>query len=145
MSLVSLLNLLLQIAGLAMILLSLAHFYLARLLDWKSDLGKLKPINQQVFFAHTVFLTIGMTMLGFVCIFYSHELTNKSTLAAISALCFAMCWLSRLIFQFVVFTSAFVEDSRLEKILRLAGTLLWLFLTVLFGLLFAYQVGLVGN
>ena len=143
MSLVSLLNLLLQIAGLAMIFLSLAHFYLARLLDWKSDLGKLKPINQQVFFAHTVFLTIGMTMLGFVCVFYPHELTNKSTLAAISALCFAMCWLSRLIFQFVVFTSALVEDSRLERILRLAGTLLWFFLTALFAVLFAYQIGVI--
>lgn len=145
MSLVSLFNLLLQIAGAAMLGLCLAHFYLARLLDWKHDIKSLKPINQQVFFAHTMFLTIGMAMLGFVCIFYSHELTTKSTLAAISALCFAMCWLARLIFQFVVFTSALVEDSRLEKILRLAGTLLWLFLTVLFGLLFAYQIGLVGN
>ncbi len=141
MSLVSLLNLLLQIAGAAMICLCLSHFYLARLLDWKGDLKSLKPINQQVFFAHTMFLTIGMAMLGFVCIFYPHELTNKSTLAAISAFCFAICWLSRLIFQFVVFTSPLAEDSRLEKILRLTGTLLWFFLTALFGLLFAYQIG----
>jgi hypothetical protein len=65
--LVSLLNLFLQIAGAAMICLCLAHFYLARLLDWKNDLKSLKPINQQVFFAHTMFLTIGMAMLGFVC------------------------------------------------------------------------------
>jgi hypothetical protein len=143
MSLVSLLNLLLQIAGAAMICLCLAHFYLARLLDWKSELKSLKPINQQVFFAHTMFLTIGMAMLGFVCIFYPQELTNKSTLAAISALCFALCWLSRLIFQFVVFTSALVEDTRLEKILRLAGTLLWSFLTALFAVLFAYQIGVI--
>ena len=62
---------------------------------------------------------------------------------AISALCFALCWLSRLIFQFVVFTSALVEDSRLEKILRLAGTLLWFFLTALFAVLFAYQIGVI--
>lgn len=143
MSLVSLLNLLLQIAGAAMICLCLAHFYLAQLLDWKRDLKSLKPINQQVFFAHTMFLTIGMAMLGFVCIFYPQELTNKSTLAAISALCFALCWLSRLIFQFVVFTSALVEDSRLEKILRLAGTLLWFFLTALFAVLFAFQIGVI--
>ena len=145
MSLVALLNLLLQIAGASMLCLCLAHFYLARLLDWKNDLKSLRPINQQVFFAHTMFLTIGMAMLGFVCIFYPQELTNKSTLAAISALCFAMCWLSRLIFQFVVFTSAFAEDTRLEKFLRLAGTLLWLFLSVLFGVLFAYQIGMLGN
>lgn len=145
MSLAPLLNLLLQVAGTALISLCLAHFYFARLLDWEGDLKSLKPINQQVFFAHTVFLTIGMAMLGIVCIFYPAELTNKSTLGAISALCFAMCWLSRLIFQFVVFTSAFTEDTRLEKSLRLAGTLLWLFLTVLFGVLFVYQIGLLGN
>ena len=143
MSLVALLNLLLQLAGASMICVCLTHFYLARLLDWKNDLKSLKPINQQVFFAHTMFLTIGMAMLGFVCIFYPQELTNKSTLAAISALCFALCWLSRLIFQFVVFTSALVEDSRLEKILRLAGTLLWFFLTALFAVLFAFQIGVI--
>ncbi|CAN5494482.1 hypothetical protein BH11CYA1_BH11CYA1_13040 [soil metagenome] len=124
-----------------MVAVCLAHFYLAHLLDWKNDMKTLKPINQQVFFAHTMFLTIGMAMLGLVCIFCPHELINKSTLGAISALCFALCWLSRLIFQFVVFTSAFAEDTRLEKVLRLAGTLLWLFLTLLFSLLFAYQIG----
>lgn len=145
MSLVALLNLLLQLAGVSMVCVCLTHFYLARLLDWKNDLKSLKPINQQVFFAHTMFLTIGMAMLGLVCLFYPAELTNKSTLGAISALCFAMCWLSRLIFQFIVFTSAFTEDTRLEKSLRLAGTLLWLYLTVLFGVLFAYQIGVVGN
>jgi uncharacterized membrane protein len=145
MSVVAILNILLPVAGVSIVCLCLAHFYLARLLDWKNDLKTLQPINQQVFFAHTMFLTIGMAMLGLVCIFYSNELTNKSTLGAISALCFALCWLSRLIFQFFVFTSPFTEDTRLEKSLRIAGSLLWFFYTVLFGLLFAYQIGAVGN
>lgn len=141
MSVVLLLNLLLPVAGVAMISVCLGHFYLARLLDWKNDMKTLKPINQQVFFAHTMFLTIGMAMLGLVCIFYPLELTTKSTLGAISALCFALCWLSRLIFQFVVFTSPFAEDTRLEQRLRWAGTLLWFCLTLLFSLLFAFQIG----
>lgn len=145
MSLVAVLNLLLQAAGVIMLCVCLAHFYFAKLLNWRSDTKNLKPINQQVFFAHTLFITVGMALLGFVCLFFAHELTTRSNLASIAALCFTLCWLSRLIFQFIFFTSPLTEDVRTEKTLRLAGTLLWLFLTLIFGTLFAYQIGLITN
>jgi hypothetical protein len=145
MSLVAILNLLVQIAGVLMLCVCLAHFYFARLLDWRSDTKKLKPINQQVFFAHTLFITVGMALLGFVCLFFAHELTAKSTLATIASLCFTLCWISRLIFQFIFFTSALTDDIRTEKPLRLAGTLLWFFLAAVFATLFAYQIGVISN
>lgn len=145
MSSVAILNLLLQIAGILMLCVCLAHFYFARLLDWRNDTKNLKPINQQVFFAHTLFITVGMALLGFVCLCFTQELTTRSNLATIAALCFTLCWLSRLIFQFIFFTSPLTEDNRREKLLRLAGTLLWLFLTLVFGALFAYQIGLITN
>lgn len=145
MSLVAILNLLLQIAGILMLCVCLAHFYFARLLDWRNDTKNLKPINQQVFFAHTLFITVGMALLGFVCLFFAHELTTRSTLATIASLCFMLCWVSRLLFQFIFFTSALTQDIRIEKPLRLAGTLLWLFLAAVFAMLFAYQIGAITN
>lgn len=145
MSLVAILNLLLQIAGILMLCVCLAHFYFARLLDWRNDTKNLKPINKQVFYAHTLFITVGMALLGFVCLFFAPELTSKSTLATIASLCFMLCWISRLLFQFIFFTSPLTEDMSIEKPLRLAGTLLWLFLAAVFAMLFAYQIGVITN
>lgn len=135
----------LRLAGLSMVVLSSGHVYLAKLLDWENDLKKLNPINQQVFFAHTMFLTIGIFLLGLVCLIWPHSLINRSELGAIANGCFAMCWLSRLIFQGVVFTAPFSESARLERGMRILGTLLWIYYTALFCAMFAYQIGVIGN
>jgi hypothetical protein len=128
-----------------MLVLAFGHSYLANLLDWKDDLAKLKPINAQVFFAHTFFLTGGIALLGLACLFFAPAMTAKSTLGAVASACFAMCWMSRLVCQFVVFKAQICANAGLENFLRLAGTLLWIFYTSLFSIVFAYQMGALGN
>jgi hypothetical protein len=144
-SLVGLLNIFIQLAGFSMLVLAFGHSYLAKLLDWKDDLAKLKPINEQVFFAHTIFLTGGIALLGLSCLFFAPALTARSTLGAVAAACFAMCWLSRLVCQFVVFKADISPDAGLNSFLRLAGTLLWIFYTALFTIVFVYQLGVLDN
>ena len=145
MSLGSVLDTFIRLAGLSMLVLAFGHSYLAKLLDWQDDLAKLKPINEQVFFAHTIFLTGGIALLGLSCLFFAPAMTARSTLGAVAAACFAMCWLSRLVCQFVVFKADLCADAGLNRFLRLAGTLLWIFYTVLFSIVFAYQLGALGN
>lgn len=128
-----------------MVALALMHFYLARLLGWKEDLKKLKPINEQVFNAHTIFLTGGVFLLGLSCLIFPVALTARSQLGMVASICFAMCWLSRLICQIVLFTAPISEDTKLDALLRVAGTLLWIFYTALFSVLFAFQIGVMGN
>lgn len=145
MSLKAVLELLLELGGVSMLLLALSHVYFAKLLGWKSDLQSLKAINAQVFNAHTIFLVGGIVLLGLSCIFFAPAMTERTTLGAVAAASFALCWLSRLICQFVLFNAPFCDNASLEFGLRLLGSLLWCFYTALFAALFAYQIGVIGD
>ncbi|CAN5703926.1 hypothetical protein BH10CYA1_BH10CYA1_05730 [soil metagenome] len=145
MSLSSILNLGLEIAGVSMIALAIGHVYIARLLNWKEDLKKLTPINEQVFYAHTLFIACGLLLLGLVITFVPSVLVVNSMLAMIADGCFALCWFCRLIFQFVCFTGKIHDNKKVDTALRLLSTILWLYYTVLFTALFAYQCGALND
>lgn len=138
------LNSLLQFAGVSMVCLALAHLSFSRMLNWREDLRKLTAINRQVFIVHTVFLAIGILMLGVDCIFFSQTLTDRSQLAMVATASFAMCWFSRLVCQLFIFTGPISENSKLEAVLRICGTSLWTFYTALFTSAFLYQIGIGG-
>ncbi|MDR3614264.1 MAG: hypothetical protein P4L53_11930 [Candidatus Obscuribacterales bacterium] len=133
----------LQAAGILMIGLAISHVYISKLLNWQEDVKKLTPINAQVFWAHTLFLAWGLMLLGFCCLFFPSALTNRSTLGALASVCFAMCWLVRLVFQFTFFVAKFHENEVLHTALRVLSTCLWIYFTALFSILFAYQCGVI--
>jgi hypothetical protein len=138
------LNSLLQFAGVSMVCLAFAHLGFSKLLNWNEDLQNLTVINRQIFIVHTVFLAIGILMLGTVCIFFSSTLTDRSQLAIVATASFAMCWFSRLVCQLFIFTGPISDNKKLEAVLRICGTLLWIFYTGLFTTTFLYQIGIGG-
>lgn len=138
-------SVLLRLAGLSLIALSLAHFVLPKLLKWPEDLAKLTTINRQIFYVHTAFIVVGILLLGLVCLVIPEVLLAKSQLALVGSGCFFLCWLSRLVCQFLIFTSDITSDRRIDKWMRIFGTLLWIYYTGAFGMLFAYQCGLLSE
>jgi hypothetical protein len=134
-----------ETAGVTMIVLSLGHIFIAKLLDWKRDLKNLTPINEQVFYAHTLFIACGLLLLGLVLIGEPSVFIDRTLLGKIATGCFALCWLVRLIFQFVCFTGKVHENKKVDSGLRILGTLLWTFYTVLFTSLFFYQCGVLNG
>lgn len=145
MSLASTLIVGVQVAGVTMTVLALGHVYIAKLLNWKEDLKNLTPINEQVFYAHTLFIANGLLLLGLVLIFVPSVLVERTLLAMIADGCFALCWLVRLIFQFACFTGKVHANKTIDSGLRILGTLLWTFYTVLFTSLFLYQYGVLNG
>ena len=133
------LTLALQLCGATMIVLSFAHLYLYRLLGWKDDVAKLTPINSEIFWAHAAFIAIGIGLLGLVCGFAPSTLIEKSALARLAATCFAMCWASRLVMQFAWFRGRLSKADRVERALRVGGTLLWILYCTVFGALSLHQ------
>ncbi|MBX9689677.1 MAG: hypothetical protein K2X27_23400 [Candidatus Obscuribacterales bacterium] len=145
MPLVDLLKLLLEFAGISLIALAGAHAVLPRLFKWKDDLEKLTPINKQIFIAHTLFIVIGIAMLGLVCLIFPMDLLQRSQLGLLASGSFFMCWLSRLLFQFCFFTAKLTDNKQQEFLMRVAGTLLWSFYTIVFGMSFLYQLRIIGG
>jgi hypothetical protein len=108
-------------------------------------LKNLTPINEQVFYAHTLFIACGLFFLGLVLMLSPSSFLVRSQLGMIASGCFAMCWVSRLVFQIVCFTGKIHDDKRIDAGLRNLSTVLWLFYTVLFSSLFLYQCGLLND
>jgi hypothetical protein len=139
MSVTSTLEIAVRIAGVLLVGLALAHAFLPKLLNWKEDIAKLRPINQHVFVAHAMFIVVGILLLGVICIGFPQLLVEKSQLALLATACFTMCWVSRLCFQFVVFRGDISGAPRLDVVMHMAGTMLWLFFAIVFGSLFWNQ------
>jgi hypothetical protein len=128
-----------------MIVLAFAHAAMSKVFDWPGDTEKLTLINRQVFWAHTAFLTGGIVLLGASCLFFAPALIERTTLGAVAAACFAMCWLSRLIFQFLYFRGTFVADKKLNAFFHFGGSFAWVAYTLVFTMLFGYQIGVIGS
>lgn len=139
------LSVLLRLAGLSLVTLALGHFVLPKLLGWPEDLAKLRAINRQIFYVHTAFLVVGIFLFGLVCLLTPDILLSRTPLGLVGSGCFFLCWLSRLICQVVIFTSDITTDLRIDKWMRISGTLLWIFYNIVFGALFAYQCGALGE
>ena len=145
MQIEKLLCILLEVCGWSMISLALVHFWLPKQLRWHDDLDKLAPINSQIFIAHTAFIAIGILLLGLVCAVFPLAFLQRTQLGMVAAACFSMCWISRLVLQFTLFTGDITLSRRFDLFLRICGTLLWAFYSSIFSLLFAFQAGLVNG
>src|SRR4051812_23097675 len=58
------LDLLLRMAGVSLIVLSLFHALLWRVLAWDREMGRLSPLNARVFAVHTFFIAFVLGALG---------------------------------------------------------------------------------
>lgn len=135
----------LEMAGFTMIALAIGHLYISRLLNWKSDLQKLTPINEQVFYAHTLFIVCGLLCFGIALMVVPSVLIEQSVPALVMSCCLAICWAGRLIFQFRSLGSKISDDKRIDFGWRTLATCLWIYYTILFSVLFLYQVGVVHS
>jgi len=138
-------SVLLPLVGVSLLLLAVAHLPLSRLLNWQGDMQKLTPINRKVFYAHTVFLVVGIFLLGLCCLFFHSALTTRSTLGAVAAACFAMCWISRLLFQIFFFQGQITGSASLDFFFKVGGFVAWFFYSLVFSLLFACQIGVIAD
>jgi len=128
-----------------MIVLAILNVYIARWMKWTEGVKKLTPINEQIFYEHTFFIAQGLLLLGLVLTRETSILIERSKIGMIADGAFALCWLSRLIFQFACFTGKIHDNKNVDTALRLLSTVLWTFYTVLFTALLAYQFGVLND
>jgi len=65
---ISLLPILLRIAGGGLILLALLHIPIGRKLRWSEDSRNLTPVNAAVFQVHTFFICLVLGLMGLPCL-----------------------------------------------------------------------------
>mgnify|MGYP005989626673 CR=1 FL=1 len=124
-------TLLLQITGVLLIFLGLAHSLFNRHFNWIAELKKVNLITRQVFHVHHFFVALTVTLMGILCLIYPEDLQTTPLGRAI-CLGLGFFWLCRLFIQFFGYSSELWKGRTFETVVHCLFGLLWLSLTVLF-------------
>ena len=118
---------LLQLAGGGQLLLALATLSVPRMLGWREELARLRPLNRQIFTTYAGYILCTNLCFGLLSLLAPAWLLDGTPLAAAVAWYIAAYWGVRLVLQFVYYQAppgAFYTTME-----------------VLFSLLFAYLTG----
>jgi hypothetical protein len=125
----------LKIVGCLLIALSLMHIGIPKYFKWEQEITSLSLITKQILYVHTFFIAFIVLLIGLLCLNYSHELVYDPFGRIISLGLFGF-WLTRLIFQFFVYSPKVWRGKKFETAMHVVFALTWTYLTGVF--LFAY-------
>jgi hypothetical protein len=127
-----------KIVGCLLIALSLMHIIVPKYFKWENELASLSLITKQIVYVHTFFIAFMVLLMGLLCLSYSHELTHDAFGRVISLGLFGF-WLTRLIFQFLVYSPKVWRGKRFETIAHIMFSLTWMYFTLVFLLSYLHQ------
>jgi hypothetical protein len=139
---VSALEINLKIAGVLLLALALAHFYIAERFRWREESRRLSPLNGQAMLVHSFFIALMVGFMGALTLFWSQALIMPSALGLPVAGGLTIFWFIRLYCQWFVYDRELWRGKRFESVFHLLFSAFWLYLTVLFGMCLRLQLGL---
>lgn len=128
----------LHIVGSLLILLALIHIIFSKYFNWKKELKSLSLINKQIMKVHTFFIAFIVLLMGLLCLTSSSEIIDSALGKKIS-FGFALFWLVRLIFQLFIYSSKLWKHKTFETTVHVVFTLLWIYFTSVFSIIFFNQ------
>lgn len=133
-----------KIIGVLFITLALVHTIFPKYFNWKEELKCLSLMNKQMMEVHTFFIALVVFLMGFLCLFYSFELTSTKFGKAISFGLFIF-WFIRLMFQFFVYSSNLWKGKIFETIVHIGFSLLWIYVSSIFFINYLIPIYRVSN
>jgi hypothetical protein len=125
----------LKIVGVLLIALSLMHIVIPRYFRWSQELTSLSLITRQILYVHTFFIAFIVLLMGLLCLGYPSELLYNPLGRVITFGLFVF-WLTRLIFQFFVYSPKAWRGKKFETIMHVIFSITWSYFTFVF--LFSY-------
>jgi hypothetical protein len=125
----------LKIVGSLLIALALMHIVIPKYFKWGQELASLSLITKQILYIHTFFIAFIVLLMGLMCLSYSHELVYNPFGRVISLGLFGF-WLTRLIFQFFVYSPKVWRGKKLETVMHVVFGITWAYFTIVF--IFSY-------
>ena len=90
-------------AGTAQLILVVASLAIPRLLNWKGDLAKLRPLTRQVFWTYAAYIWVTNLSFGLLSTMTPQLLLDRSPLAGFVCSFIAVYWAARVVIQFGYF------------------------------------------
>jgi hypothetical protein len=115
--------------GLILFGLGAVHAALPRVLVWRSDLSGASLLNREVSYVHCYFIGLACLLWGLLALTAGPALLAPGPLARSVLIGAVVFWASRLVIQVAVFNHHACRSGR-WLVLSVAGTGLWLYLTL---------------
>ncbi|QIX62925.1 hypothetical protein HER32_17800 [Hymenobacter sp. BT18] len=125
----------LRIIGASLVLLAMLHAGFPRYFNWAGELKPLSLINRQMMYVHTLFIALVVLLMGLLCISCAPDLLH-TRLGHGVALGLGVFWLVRLVVQFFGYSAELWRGKRFETTVHVVFSLLWLYLTSFFFLVY---------
>jgi hypothetical protein len=125
----------LQIIGILLITLAVAHFRFPKYFNWKQELHSLSLIKRQMMYMHSLFIAIMLFLVGLLCLSSSKELLG-TTLGRRISFGGGIFWVARLYVQFFGYSSKTWAGKSFETAVHVVFSLFWAYLSTIFILIY---------
>lgn len=125
----------LNIVGGMCIGLALLHAVFPFYFHWKKQLKALSLVNRQLMYVHTFFIALTVFFIGLLCLTAAKDLVT-TRLGNRMALGLTIFWVLRLFVQFFGYSAELWRGKPLETVVHIVFSLLWLYFSVIFFIVF---------
>ncbi len=126
-------SVILVLAGVGQLGLALASLAIPRVLGWRDELGKLRPLTRQVFWTYAAYIWVTNVCFGLVSALAPVWLLDGSPLSRALAAYITVYWGARLLVQFFYFDRSAAPAGKLFVIAEIGLITLFAALTLTYG------------
>jgi hypothetical protein len=121
----------LELIGVSLMMLALAHTVFPRYFQWKKELASLSLMNRQMMYVHAFFIALAVFLMGLLC-WTSPQGITGTPLGRRVALGFGVFWAARLAIQFFGYSSILWKGKWFETVVHVGFAVYWMYLSVVF-------------
>lgn len=119
-------------AGVAQLVLAAGSLAIPRVLEWRTDVARLRPLTRQVFWTYAGYIWTTNVAFGLLSVAGPHWLLDGTPLAAAVTGFIALYWSARMVIQFAWFDRRDMPPGRLSRGAEVVLVLLFLFLAFIY-------------
>ncbi|HZX57383.1 MAG TPA: hypothetical protein VFE54_01610 [Mucilaginibacter sp.] len=123
---------LIYLAGLAQIVLVFGSLAIPRILNWRLELAKVRPLIKQMFWTYAAYILVINLCFGLLSVFDYMDLTNGSKIATLVTGFIAAYWISRVLIQFLYFDRADFPTGKWNRAGEIILVTLFILLSVIY-------------
>ncbi|HEY4359195.1 MAG TPA: hypothetical protein VGN16_25835 [Acidobacteriaceae bacterium] len=127
----------LRIVGALLLVLGVSHAWFNRYFGWKQELEAVSLLTRKMFFVHTFFIGLGVTLAGAGSLLYADSLLRPDPLSRALLAGMTLFWFCRLLAQFFAYDRALWRGDRFRTFMHTAFTTLWCYVTATYGIALA--------
>ncbi len=143
-ALVACLPALVLVAGIGQILLIIASLAIPRVLNWREDTARLRPLTRQVFWTYATYIWCINLAFGLVSL-RPEWLLDRSPLAACVTGFIAVYWAGRVLMQFLYFDRSDAPPGPLVRLAEVALSALFVYLSLVYATAVLLNLGMIGS